>query len=138
MGRSESICLSFNQKDLYVAIQDCVVVLSLDDGRFRTLYTPTSPFPWIKNIDMSRGNQILVCTTYIRDDPYTTKSIPLFIWLSDDGNCLGKYTLSTRLSHNIDWDKDELRLIVKDFIICPYTGRLWVTIYGYPKTLEFE
>jgi hypothetical protein len=130
-----SMCLSFNENDLFIVDRSCVRALSSTDGKTRTVYTSekfnhdlTGSFVRGNHITM-RGNQILVC----RLDIETTF---MYIWLSETGDFQGEYTLEGRFGA-----VEEEVLTVKNFVICPSIGRLWLSIdpYYYCKhVLEFE
>ena len=125
---ANGICLSLNQKDLYVATDKYVYVLSLENGTGRIIYRSSPSFS--SNLIILRGDQILVCNTYLHSPLFTSEWRTLFVWLSDTGDVLGR---STRLTK---WTST---LYVKNFINCPSTGRLWVTIDSdICETLEYE
>ena len=130
-----SMCLSFNQNDLYIANRSCVQALSLTDGKTRTLYTSEKLDYDLNDNTLRgnhitmRGNQILVCRLDIETNL-------MFIWLSEIGDFQGEYTLEGRFGA-----VEEEVLTVKNFVICPSSGRLWLSIdpYYYCKhVLEFE
>ena len=126
------MCLSSNQNDLFIADYSCVYALSINvdfgetHGQTRTLYTAEKlDFHFITR----RGNEILVC-------PFEIGIDSMFIWLNDTGDFRGKLT-SEQLFGTIE----EEFCTVNNFIVCPYSGRLWLTLWltEYCITvLEFE
>jgi hypothetical protein len=125
---ANGICLSLNQKDLYVATDKYVYVLSLEKGTGRIIYRSRPSFS--PNLITLRGDQILVCNTYLHSPLFTSEWRTLFLWLSYTGDVLGAST------HLIKWTSTSH---VKNFIKSPSTGRLWVTIDSdICETLEYE
>ena len=130
-----SMCLSFNENDLLIVDRSNVQALSLTDEKTRTVYTSEKLNHDLNHITVRgnhitmRGNQILVCRVDIETNV-------MFIWLSETGDFQGEYTLEGRFGA-----VEEEVLTVKNFVVCPSSGRLWLSIcpYYYCKNvLEFE
>ena len=74
-----------------------------------------------------RGNQIIVGSQIAKLDD------TLFIWFREDGTFQGEVVSDVELNLNEDKHHD-----VKNFILCPVTNRLWLTIVDHDCNNAFE